>query len=104
MAKFSLKQMIVEEISRMTDIDGTAARISKLITPKKVWILLGEWEGAEGCVMSHVIAVFKHNPTKKQQIKVEKRKWQRSSSPRYSTDCLNDERFSLKVVSCEIEP
>jgi hypothetical protein len=75
MAKFSLKQMIVEEISRMTDIDGTAARISKLITlkvtiPKKVWILLGEVEDEEG---SEVVAVFKRNPNKKQQKEALKR-------------------------------
>ena len=101
--KPSLKRMIVDEISEMTDIDETAARISKLITlkvtiPKKVWILLGEWEGAEGC---EVIAVFKHNPTKKQQRKVEKREFIR----RYGRGAdPNDERFSMEVVSCEIEP
>jgi len=64
----------------------------------KVWILLGEWEGAEGC---EVIAVFKHNPTKKQQRKV----WKREFSRRYGRGAdPNDERFSMKIVSCEIEP
>ena len=113
--KPSLKRMIADEISGMTDIDETAARISKLITlkvtiPKKVWILLGEVEDADG---SEVVAVFKRNPTERQKKEALKRhifccygvKNEKDLKEKAEIELTEEmDRYSLNVYFRDIEP
>lgn len=60
----SVSSLSFAEIRRLSSLLTEAITKANAKTPQKVWVLLGDVVDADG---SEVIAVFRHNPTKKEQ-------------------------------------